>query len=380
MRWHLMLVIATVAFLLSCEDGSRRIFPNDNSATADKDVVAMTDDDTLLFTDSDESQPDDITTDDGTLVNDDGEVVTPDDGTTVNDDGEVVVTDDGTIAPDDGTVVLDEDVVIPDIDNAPCSYGDTRQIPCGINGDGLQSQTCLGGNWQDQGECVDDDVCVNGDTQDLACGINDRGTQAQDCVEGQWVNDGLCDDPDECLDGDTQQIACGAGGVGTQDQICTLGQWVNDGNCVTLPQTGRWTCTSNTCTPSYGDAACGNGTCDPKNGESAKSCPADCDKSATNGVGQNCSDVYDCAFYNWLESTTGYWTCSGFGQKKCAATKSTAYCGTNGYDYCYKATDTLESDRSCAVDCANKPLGNGNTGMQCDAAVDCIFIDWPPNN
>lgn len=373
MKRLLVFIIALAALLLSCEDGTRRILPNDNSATGDKDAVATNDDDTMLFEDTDDPATENMPTDDGT--------VTTDDGTVMNDDGEVVVTDDGTVVTDDGTVVNDDGEVVvtddgtvaPDVDEAPCSFGDSRQIPCGLNNDGLQSQTCLGGEWQDQGSCVDPDVCINGDTQNIACGINGRGTQAQDCTGGQWVNDGNCDDPDECLDGAAQQISCGVGGNGTQDQNCTLGHWVNDGGCF-VP--GHWTCGSKTCTPYYGDAACGNGVCSPNNGESAKSCPADCDKAAVNGVGQNCSDVYDCAFYGWFETSVGYWTCSGIGQKKCAATKTTSYCGTNGYDYCYYGTVGFETDLTCAADCADTLL-NQNAGTGCSSALDCIFLDWP---
>ncbi len=366
MQRYLVLVIALAAIVLSCEDGTRRIFPYDNNATGDTDVFVAGDSDTLLI--DDPVDPDDP--------------VEPDDGTVEPDDGEVVVTDDGTVEPDDGTIVADDVVVIPDVDNASCSFGDSRQIACGINGDGLQSQTCLGGEWQDQGTCVDDDVCLNGDTQDIACGINGAGQQAQDCVSGQWVNDGACVDDDVCLNDDTQTIPCGDNDAGDQDQICTLGQWVNDGDCVVLPQTGRWDCVSNTCTPVYGDAGCGNGTCSPNTGESPVSCPADCLSFVTqDGQGKACSDEIDCAFYLWQAGGTGYWECRAVvGQDYCNAVVTSSYCGTNGYDYCYYGTIGIETPATCATDCSNKPLGDGNTGMQCDADRDCIFLQWPENN
>ncbi len=393
MRWHLVFIIACAAIVLSCEDGTRRIFPNDNSATGDIDTTT-TDDDNFLFTDEDELIPEGVTDvgPDGIVaemdIMDDVDMVdttvdedmVSDDGTVINDDG-TVITDDGTVEPDDGTIVADDVVVIPDNDNAACSFGDSRQIACGLNGDGLQSQTCLGGEWQDQGNCVDDDVCVNGTPQDIACGINGRGIQSQDCTDGQWVNDGACNDPDECVDNDTQTIACGDNDAGKQDQICTLGQWVNDGGCVILPQTGRWDCVAQTCTPVYGDAACGNGTCSPSTGESPVSCPADCLSMITvNGQNQPCSDDLDCAFYMWQASGTGYWECKwSSGQDYCNAVVTSSYCGTNGYDYCYYGSVGIETPATCAADCSDQML-NQNTQNGCNNDRDCIFLQWPPNN
>lgn len=372
MRSLLPLVLSLV-FLVACEEGTRRIIPLDKEAVADGDTVTTGDED-LLLPDDDEGSYEFDPSDgaDWPHGSDDGTVM-PDDGVPVNDDGPYVSDDDGWIPHDDGVVIPDVD-----IDNAPCSPNDTRQIPCGLNNDGLQSQICVGGNWQDQGICVDDDVCVNGTSQDIACGINGDGIQSQDCVDGQWVNDGTCVDDDVCENGTEQTIDCGVGGKGDQAQDCVDGQWVNDGDCVMPPQTGRWTCVSKTCTPEYGYAACGNGTCDPKNGESAQSCPADCDKSATNGAGQACSDIYDCAFYKWAESSTGYWTCGGY-PKKCTANKSTTYCGKTGYDYCYAGTSGIETPVTCAADCANEML-NQNAQTGCNNPVDCIFLDWPENN
>lgn len=364
MRSLLLLVISFV-MLVACEEGTRRIIPLDKEAVVDGDTMVTGDEDLLLPDDDEEpyeSDPHDGAdwphgSDDGVPVNDDG--------VPVNDDGELV-NDDGEVIPD------------IDIDNAPCSPNDTRQIPCGINGDGLQSQICVGSEWKDQGVCVDDDVCKNGNEQDVPCGINDAGVQAQDCIGGQWVNDGTCVDDDVCKNGTEQTIDCGAGGKGDQAQDCVDGQWVNDGDCVMPPQTGRWTCVSNGCVPEYGNAACGNGTCDPENGESAKSCPADCDKSAVNGKDQGCSDIYDCAFYGWFETSPGYWTCGGY-PKKCTVNKSTTYCDKDGYDYCYAGPAGLETATTCAPDCDNTML-NQNAQTGCKAAVDCIFLDWPENN
>jgi alpha-tubulin suppressor-like RCC1 family protein len=48
-------------------------------------------------------------------------------------------------------------------------------------------------------ECGPEDDCVEcapEDTRDISCGPNGNGTQSQICVEGAWENDGVCDDPD----------------------------------------------------------------------------------------------------------------------------------------------------------------------------------------
>ena len=195
--------------------------------------------------------------------------------------------------------------------------------------------------------------------------------------------------PPECYGDEKRTIPCGVGDKGTQEQICENGSWVNDGPCI---QWGLWDCIDNVCTPNYGHDICGNGTCEVKFGESKKSCPEDCDNSGMIALEQDCNDPIDCAFYDWPSDKTGYWECkvpgiSPVGQKKCVATESTAiinYCGTNNNDYCYYSTGggigsvaALESDTSCPVDCDNKPLGQGNSGMSCNLDVDCIFLDWP---
>jgi len=353
-----MFVIGGIVLVttVSCEDGTRRLY-------SDKDETAIG---------GDAESP--ISDGDGILADSDDILGSDSDGG--SSDGAPHL-DEGAMITDDGAVVLD-DAGIPDEDESPCLPGDTRQIPCGINGNGLQSQICLDGEWQNQGTCVDDDICKNGSTQQVACGINGRGSQAQECVDGQWVDEGTCVDPDECVDYDTRTISCGVNDKGKQAQICIEGHWVNDGDCIVPPQTGRWNCVSKKCVPEYGYAGCGNGTCEPREGESAKSCPADCDKSKTNGKNQPCNDIYDCAFYGWFESTPGYWTCGGIFQKECTVNKSTTYCGKTGYDYCYAGSAGIETPATCAVDCDNKML-NQNNQTGCSSRVDCIFLDWPEN-
>jgi len=156
------------------------------------------------------------------------------------------------------------------------------------------------------------------------------------------------------------------------------GFWGDEGGCV--EKQGSWDCNSSKiCTPQYGTAACGNGTCEPKSGESAKSCPADCDFSNIDGNGKNCTDAFDCIFYKW-PTGKGYWDCVAEdfnGPKLCKPQTTNMYCGTQGYAYCYVATNTLESDLSCPEDCANKTLGQYSGGTTCSAKSDCVFVDWP---
>ncbi len=373
--WRSIIVATAVFFLiLSCEDGTRRIYQKDDAVASGDNDVAQYDGDGL-FADSDDLLPgdgDEVIADEPLPT--DG--VPQPDNDTAQPEGDAVQPDNDTIQPEGDTAVTDDSAVVPDADEPPCVTNDTRQVPCGLNGNGLQSQICIGGQWQNQGICVDDDVCVNGNSQDISCGINGRGIQSQDCVDGQWVDDGLCNDPDECLDGETQEVSCGANDTGTQAQECVLGQWENIGGC-RMP--GRWDCVSQTCTPVYGDAGCGNGTCSPNNGESPQSCPADCGALATqDGQGKPCSDDIDCAFYLWPKSGKGYWECRAVsGQDYCNAIETGTYCGTTGFDYCYYGSVGIETPGSCPEDCANKPLGQGNTGMQCDNDRDCIFLSWP---
>ncbi len=366
--------MCSLFLVLACEDGTRRIYPKDDTAgTGDGDIVQFDGDD--LLADGD-----------GLLAGDDNEVVADEpisddgtsqfDGDTGSPEGDMMQLDDNTIHPDGDTMVADDAPIVPDADEPSCVTNETRQIPCGLNGNGLQSQICIGGEWQNQGDCVDDDVCVNNATQEVSCGLNGRGSQTQICVDGQWQNDGDCTDPDVCIDNEERVVPCGINDSGTQDQRCVLGQWENISGC-RVP--GRWDCVSQTCTPVYGDSGCGNGTCSPNNGESPQSCPADCGALAEqDGQGKPCSDDIDCAFYLWPKSGRGYWECRAVsGQDYCNAIETSNYCGTNGFDYCYYGTVGIETPGSCPEDCANKPLGQGNTGMQCDNDRDCIFLDWP---
>ncbi len=354
-----------VVFFLSCEDGTRRIYQKDEAAVS-SDLDSISEDGDGLLNDTDDIVTDEPVIEDGQIPSDDA----------MAEESETVVSDADVFQPESDTALSDDSPMVPDSDTAICVPNETRQIPCGVNGNGVQSQICVGGQWQDQGDCLDDDICKNGATQEVACGLNGRGFQPQVCVDGQWVDEGACNDPDECVDTDTRVVSCGTNNAGTQQQQCVLGHWENISGCV-VP--GRWDCVSQTCTPVYADPGCGDGTCSPNNGESPQSCPSDCAALTTqNGQGKPCSNALDCAFYLWPKSGVGYWECRQvIGQDYCNAIETKNYCGTANYAYCYYGSAGIETPGSCPVDCAGKPLGQGNTGMDCDNDRDCIFLDWP---
>ena len=53
----------------------------------------------------------------------------------------------------------------------PCTEGQNRNDACGLNGRGTQAMICQGGQWGQNGGCVDDDVCVDGWSE---CGFHYR--------------------------------------------------------------------------------------------------------------------------------------------------------------------------------------------------------------
>lgn len=242
---------------------------------------------------------------------------------------------------------------------------------------GNTGDTADTGNTADTGDTGDTgDTADTGNTGDTA----DTGNTGDTADTGNTGDTGdtadTGDTGTECSGDETRTIPCGSMGQGTQDQICMGGFWGDVGGCV-LPQ-GAWDCVGNVCTPVFNAGSCGNGTCEPRSGESRKSCPKDCDFSAIDGEGKGCKDAFDCIFYKWTLSSKGYWDCEGYGDnKKCSAAGSNLYCGTQGYNYCYIATNTIESDLSCPEDCANKTLGQYSGGTSCNAKSDCVFVDWP---
>lgn len=269
-------------------------------------------------------------------------------------------------AQDPGPVDPGQD---PGTDPGPieCQAGGSREVPCGLNGRGMQRQVCVEGRFQDFGDCIDPDVCTDEDELPEACGLNGRGVATATCVAGAWVP-GDCVDPDECQDGDARTVACGTGGAGSGDQECVEGAWTNDGGC---RNAGRWQCVEGKCRALHGATSCGNGSCEPKTGESPQSCPADCGGFAgTSGQDARCRDGFDCIFYDWPLKGYGYWECAGIVGRRCEARGDPTFCGTAGQDYCYFTQNVLESDQSCPLDCPDETLA-------CDGDYNCIWHPWP---
>ena len=113
-----------------------------------------------------------------------------------------------------------------------CTNGTTRTgtTLCGLNSEGVLTQTCTTDGWADDETCTGTDVCVNGATEDDSCGLNSRGTQTRTCTTGAWGEYGTCTDPDVCTDGASQDgpTVCGLNNEGTLTQTCTTGGWVDD--------------------------------------------------------------------------------------------------------------------------------------------------------
>lgn len=82
--------------------------------------------------------------------------------------------------------------------SAECSADETRTITCGLNGEGVQTQSCSDGAWQEQGKCDDPDECENGAKETVNCGRDDLGEAPRECVDGKWEK-GLCRHPDYML-------------------------------------------------------------------------------------------------------------------------------------------------------------------------------------
>src|SRR5690606_27608147 len=78
---------------------------------------------------------------------------------------------------------------------------------------------------QEKPDLVEPD-CEEEETRELACGLNERGVQLQTCIEGEWQEDEECEDPDECLDDEEDEVECGRGDLGTAQRTCVEGQWL----------------------------------------------------------------------------------------------------------------------------------------------------------
>ncbi len=48
--------------------------------------------------------------------------------------------------------------------------------------------------------------CEEGETKNINCGLNNAGTQSQVCKDGKWIDNDNCNDPDECTNDDTHAV------------------------------------------------------------------------------------------------------------------------------------------------------------------------------
>ncbi len=97
---------------------------------------------------------------------------------------------------DCGVVPGPDTVDSPDGTSEGCTEGATQEgtTVCGFNGEGVLTQDCVDGVWQDNQNCTGTDECTNGEAQEGAtsCGLYDFGVLTQDCFDGVWVDVGPC--------------------------------------------------------------------------------------------------------------------------------------------------------------------------------------------
>jgi hypothetical protein len=89
-----------------------------------------------------------------------------------------------------------EDPDGPPQDQAMCTSNSMQlgTTVCGLNGEGIFSQTCIDGAWVDDNtSCTGMDVCANLATESRACGT--AGSQARNCAQGQWSDWNACAEP-----------------------------------------------------------------------------------------------------------------------------------------------------------------------------------------
>lgn len=117
-------------------------------------------------------------------------------------------------------------------DHAECADGSTREMSCGIFGNGTLTQVCTDFRWKDDGFCEDNNECVPGTIRSVACGLNGKGEIAEECTNGAWMVRESCVDPDVCKNGESREAICGVQDAGLQDEVCTNGQWAAVDACI----------------------------------------------------------------------------------------------------------------------------------------------------
>lgn len=103
-----------------------------------------------------------------------------------------------------------------------CEDGDHRIVAC-LDKEGIQSQLCNEGTWEDFGECVES--CTEDEVRQIPCGVNGSAEQTLRCTDGEWRADYACVDPDECRNNDRITADCTRSDIATMDGLCLDGKW-----------------------------------------------------------------------------------------------------------------------------------------------------------
>ncbi len=162
----ILLLLAVMFAVFGCKDmptsDVNKIAAYFDRDTTDKDAVAQIDEDEIVP---------DLSTEAEVEADEDLVEAEPLDEDVADD-----LVDTAEAMPDDDAVV------IPDVDMNECTNDDTQTLTdvCGFNGNGDQSQVCIGGQWTNDGACVDPDLCGNGMWQAIM-------GNASECVLGQWT-------------------------------------------------------------------------------------------------------------------------------------------------------------------------------------------------
>lgn len=118
-----------------------------------------------------------------------------------------------------------------------CNENETKQLSCGFNNNGNQTQICVNNSFVNEGICQNIDVCTNETTQFglTPCGYNEEGFYGQKCINGQWIEDtSICSGTDECENNTNQTgtTSCGFNNKGFYEQSCKQGKWIETPNCL----------------------------------------------------------------------------------------------------------------------------------------------------
>lgn len=100
---------------------------------------------------------------------------------------------------------------------------------CGLNGRGELAFVCEDNEWVPD-VCIDPDVCVDDEVAlGAQCGPNNSGLESSTCVSGQWETD--CAGADECQNGDFQASSFECGYDSYYLKECIDGEWTDTFKC-----------------------------------------------------------------------------------------------------------------------------------------------------